>query len=167
MNPPFVSICSLSVPWIVFEKLRFRPSTRKREAGVFKNPHSGVRFRWPFSPDTCGWKAKPEKRKSPVPTLHFNALLFIPSLICSLEQLLLFHSICWQFHGSNFDKRLDTAPFNVNFYLLLKSDRRFFFLLVLVLHKFTWVFFWLYMHLPLLSLVPGYFYLWQLHNWNK
>ena len=29
---------------IVLEKLRFRPSTRKREAGFFKNLHSGERF---------------------------------------------------------------------------------------------------------------------------
>ena len=29
---------------IVFENLRFRPTTRKRETGVFKNPHSGERF---------------------------------------------------------------------------------------------------------------------------
>ena len=44
---------------IVFENLRFRTSTRKRKARVFKNLHSGERF-WkdPFSvtapPDTCG-----------------------------------------------------------------------------------------------------------------
>ena len=39
------------------ENLRFRPSTRKWEGGVFKNPNSGekkMRFRWPFSLDTCG-----------------------------------------------------------------------------------------------------------------
>ena len=29
---------------IVLEKLRFRPSTRKREAGFFKNLHSGERL---------------------------------------------------------------------------------------------------------------------------
>ena len=29
---------------IVFENLRFRPSTRKWKAGVFKNLHSGERF---------------------------------------------------------------------------------------------------------------------------
>ena len=40
---------------IVFENIGFRPSTRKREAGVFKNLHSGkMRFRRPISPDTCG-----------------------------------------------------------------------------------------------------------------
>lgn len=32
---------------IVFEKLLFRPSTRKREAGVLRNVHSGDRFRKP------------------------------------------------------------------------------------------------------------------------
>ena len=30
---------------IVFENLGFRPSTRKRESGVFKNLHSGDHFR--------------------------------------------------------------------------------------------------------------------------
>ena len=29
---------------IVFEIVRFRPSTRRRKAGVFKNLHSGQRF---------------------------------------------------------------------------------------------------------------------------
>ena len=166
MNPPFVSICSLSVPWIVFEKLRFRPSTRKREAGVFKNPHSGVRFRWPFSPDTCGWKAKPEKSKSPVPTLHFNALSFIPFFVLWKSYF------CFtQFDDSSTVRILINVLTQLLLMLIficcwsLTDD--FFFLLVLVLHKFTWVFFWLYMHLPLLSLVPGYFYHWQLHNWNK
>ena len=32
---------------IVFENLGFRPSTRKRESGVFKNLHSEDRFRKP------------------------------------------------------------------------------------------------------------------------
>ena len=39
------------------ENLFLSPFTRKWEAGVFKNLHSGgkkMRFRWPFSRDTCG-----------------------------------------------------------------------------------------------------------------
>ena len=32
---------------IIFENLRFRPSTRKHENGVFENLHSGERFRKP------------------------------------------------------------------------------------------------------------------------
>ena len=32
---------------IVFENIRLRPSTRKRETGVFKKIHSGERFRLP------------------------------------------------------------------------------------------------------------------------
>ena len=44
-----------------FENLRFRPSTRKRETGVFKfeistleSVFEKIRFRWSFSPDTRG-----------------------------------------------------------------------------------------------------------------
>ena len=41
-----------------FENLRFRPSTRKRKAGVsskistLESVFEKMRFRWPFSPDT-------------------------------------------------------------------------------------------------------------------
>ena len=51
---------------IVFKNLCFRPSTRKRKAGVFKAKISTlesvfekIRFQWLFSPDTCGRWAKP------------------------------------------------------------------------------------------------------------
>ena len=61
------------------------------------------------------------EKKSPVPTLHFKALSFIPSFVVWRSYF------CFtQFHDSS-TVRLDTAPFNVNFYLLLKSDGRFFF----------------------------------------
>ena len=44
---------------IVLGNLRFRPSTRKREAGFFKNQLENVfekmHFRWQFSPNTYVW----------------------------------------------------------------------------------------------------------------
>ena len=45
---------------IVLENLRFRPSTRKREAGLFNNLHSGelfekMHFQWRFSANTYMW----------------------------------------------------------------------------------------------------------------
>ena len=52
---------------IVFENIGFRPSTRKREAGVFKNLHSGkMRFRRPISPDTCVDGRQNWRKKSPL-----------------------------------------------------------------------------------------------------
>ena len=57
---------------IVLENIRFRPSTRKRESGFFKNLHSGERFnmrRCNFGDSfhqihTCGRYDKPEKKIS-------------------------------------------------------------------------------------------------------
>ena len=98
------------------------------------------------------------------PPLNFSALFNIYTFFCSLEQLPLFHSIWWQFHSSNFDKFLDTAPFNVNFHFLRDPLSlevwldSFFFLLVLVCHKFIREYStWLYVHLLLLSLAPAIF----------
>lgn len=49
---------------IVNEQFRFHVSIREHENGVFKNSYSRegfgkLRFRWPFSPGTCGRKANP------------------------------------------------------------------------------------------------------------
>ena len=54
---------------IVFENSPFRLSTCKLEAGILKNStlesvFVKVRFRRPFSPVTCGWWAKLERKTS-------------------------------------------------------------------------------------------------------
>ena len=55
---------------IVFENLGFRPSTRKRESGVFENLHSEDRFRKPaffgLRKGRSYVKAKTEGKKSPL-----------------------------------------------------------------------------------------------------
>ena len=48
---------------IVFESLRFHPSTRSRKNSFFKKFHSGERLRKvPFSLDTCGRKPYPYRK---------------------------------------------------------------------------------------------------------
>ena len=63
---------------IVFENLLFRPSTRKREAGVLKDVHSGDRFPKPAfficlkTQFTCGGKAKTEEKNSVLKNIQLH-----------------------------------------------------------------------------------------------
>ena len=63
---------------IEFEKLRFRPSTRKRENSVFEKLHIGERFqkppfRLPKTPFTCGRKAKTDQKISVFKNIRIRA----------------------------------------------------------------------------------------------
>ena len=101
---------------IVFENLRFRPSTRKRKAGFFRSLHSGKRFLWKdafsvtvftryvltvvqtseknhsfqIKTDTCGrgpqWRQRNVQKLS---VLHVQSLLF-----CFLDLLVFWRSRC-------------------------------------------------------------------------